>query len=126
MRNVYQPQGISDKHLLYSLEYRINKSSPLAVKTPQNQMETLKYVTNIAFPVTNEFLLCCVRPYTFASVKPQDHSLWCSWRPKRIGHEQVVWGLHHRRLPAEEGRTALHPSGTARRGCMSQCKSNSL
>ncbi|TMS21065.1 ALK tyrosine kinase receptor, partial [Larimichthys crocea] len=26
-----------------------------------------------------------------------------SWRPKRIGHEQVVWGLHHRRLPAEKG-----------------------
>ncbi len=63
--------------------------------------------------------------YTFVSTvsKPQDHSLRCSWRSKRIGHEQVTWCLLHRRLPAEEGRADLHPGGTARRGRMPQCKS---
>lgn len=53
---------------------------------------------------------------------PQDNSLWCSWRSKRIGHEPVTWCLHHRRLPAEKGRAALHPGGAAGRGRMSQCK----
>lgn len=102
------------------------QSQPLAPNQPWNLFGGKGARINVRvlvqlgliFPPNDSVLCHCIYD------ESQNHSLRCRRRSKRLGHEPVTWCLPHRGLLAKEGRGPLYPCRTARRGRMSECKTN--